>query len=69
MRSRELSFIGGTCTVILGMWMAFAIFMFGWDVSDLEMLVTPRKPPPSPAFVMRGSFSELPADASGTAAR
>ena len=68
MRSRELSFIGGACTVVLGTWMAFAVFMFGWDVSDLETLVTPRKPRPL-AFVMRGSLSELPADGGGSADR
>ena len=68
MRGRELSFIGGTATVVLGTWMAFAVFMFGWDASDLQALFAPRKPR-LPAFVMRGSLSELPVDGSGSAAR
>lgn len=68
MRSRELTFIGGTCTVVLGTWLAFAAFMFDWDVTDLMAFVTPRKPRPA-ASVLRKPLSEEPAVGGRSAAR
>ena len=68
MRSRELTFIGGTCTVVLGTWLAFAVFMFDWDVTDLMAFVTPRKPRPA-ASALRKPLSEGPAAGGRSAAR